>query len=158
MEYDLQKWFLCHSGQSIRPCACCQYLRQHIFDHHSSIFSADVALDKHCMTSSQKFWQRTNCLKAIGCSYSQAPLYCANLYVPCLPFLDLQLTLTWNKLLYHNPLCFLPPFFCPWPWGHSSSVRAGQALKSLYYCPSSTCHKLDSSCLSIQQRCSVNFN
>lgn len=46
-------------GRSIRPCACCQYLCQHIFDHHSSIFPADVALDKHCMTSSQKFWQRT---------------------------------------------------------------------------------------------------
>lgn len=50
-EKNYDQLFLLHSGWSIHR----QYLRQYIFDHHSSIFPADVALDKHCMTSSQKF-------------------------------------------------------------------------------------------------------
>lgn len=54
-----REMILHHSRHSIRLCVCCWYLRQYIFKYHSSIFSADVALDKHCMTSSQKFWQRT---------------------------------------------------------------------------------------------------
>lgn len=49
----LEKCFLRSSGRRICPCACCQRLRQHIFDHHSNIFFADVALDKLCMTSSE---------------------------------------------------------------------------------------------------------
>lgn len=107
-----RNYFSAIQDRCIRPCACCQYLCQHIFDHHSSIFPADVALDKHCMTSSQKFWQRTKLpqghwllvftaltppsfsstvQKTFVCSLSRPP--------------DLQLALTWNKLLYHNPLC-----------------------------------------------------
>lgn len=55
---DLEKWSLCHSGWSICLNAVSVW-GQHIFDHHSSIFSADVAPDKHCMISSQKFWWGT---------------------------------------------------------------------------------------------------
>lgn len=67
-----------------------------------------------------------NCLKAIGRSYSKTLLCCANLYVPFLPFLDLQLTLTWNKLLYHNPLCFFASSFLP------LTPRSWQPCPSLY--------------------------
>jgi len=74
------------------------------------------------------------------------------------PFLDLQLTLTWYKLLYHDPLTFLPLFFCLWPWGRGSSVRAARDLKSVYHYPGSAWRKLDSSCLSILQKCSLNSN
>lgn len=39
-----------------------------------------------------------NCLKAIGCSYSETVLCCTNLYVLFLPILDLQLTVTWKQI------------------------------------------------------------
>ena len=67
-----------------------------------------------------------NCLKAIGRSYSKTLLCCANLYVPFLPFLDPQLTLTWNKLLYHNPLWFFASSFLP------LTPRSWQPCPSLY--------------------------
>lgn len=51
-------------------------------------------------------------------------------------FRDLQLTLTWNKWLYRNPLrtcCLL--FFCPWPWGHGRLARAALALEPVITVP-----------------------
>lgn len=81
-----------------------------------------------------------NCLKAIG---SQSFLCCAKLYV--LPILDLQHTVAWNKLLYHNLLSYLL-LFCPWPWGPGSCVRAARVQKSLYHYQQ----------LSIKQICRMN--
>lgn len=51
-------------------------------------------------------------------------LHCAkkHLCVLCLAPPDLQLTPTWNKLLYHNPLC--PFVVFPRPRGRSSCVQA----------------------------------
>lgn len=88
---DLEKWSLCHSGLSIRLCARCQYLCQHIFDHHSSIFSADVALDKHCMTSNQNFWCGTKLPQGHWrlLLLTNSALLCKFL---CPPFLDLHLS------------------------------------------------------------------
>lgn len=73
-----------------------------------------------------------NCLKAIGCSYSQTLLCGENLYVLCLSALDLQLPLTWNKLLYHNPLCFLPPLSALDPEGRAA-VSKPHERSSLYH-------------------------
>lgn len=125
----LERWFLSSCGRRICPCACCQRLCQHIFDHHSNIFFADVALDKLCMTSSQKVWQRPKCLKASGCS--QTLLCCPNFNVSFLQMCDLQLTLTRNKWLYLNPLCLLPPFLALTPRSlhlckHHPDERAGR--------------------------------
>lgn len=134
-----------NSGWNICLYACCQYLCQHIFDHHSSIFSADVALDKLRMTSSQKFWQRTklpqghwlltdsSLLCKFVCPLSSYPGPATNSDME-------QITLS-----YHSDCCLL--LFCLWPWGPGSCVWAAWALKSLYY-PSSTRYKLNSSCLS----------
>lgn len=128
----LEKWFLNSSGWRIYPCACCQYWCQHIFDHHSNIFSADVALDKLCMTSSQKCWQKPKVPQGHWL-LTDCSLLC-KFYVSFFQMWDLQFSLTWNKLLYHNPLYLLPPFLAltPRSWHQdSSTLSAGNGLWTL---------------------------
>lgn len=75
------------------------------------------------------------------------------------PFFAVQICvfpffLSWSRnSLWHGTNYFITIhfvfhlfFFCPWPWGHGSSV---QALESVYHRHSSTYYKLHSSCLSI---------
>lgn len=64
--WALEKWFPSSSGRRICPCACSQCLRQHIFDHHSNIFFADVALDKLCMTPSEILTETQNASRPLA--------------------------------------------------------------------------------------------
>lgn len=86
-----------------------------------------------------------NCLKAIGGWYLQAPLYCSNLYVPFLLFLDKQLTDTEQITFSWNSL-FFASFLLPLTSDRGSCVRATGALTSLYHHPGCICFKLDNSC------------
>lgn len=60
------------------------------------------------MTSSQKCWQRPKVPQGHWL-LTDSSLLC-KFYVSFFQMWDLQFSLTWNKLLYHNPLCLLPPF------------------------------------------------
>lgn len=153
---DWDKGVLCHWGWSICPCACCQSFRQHIFDRHSSIFSAEVALDKHRMTSSQRVWQGTK----LPQGHWLWPFTDSSLLYTFIRPLSWTCNSLWHGTNYFITihLLFLPLFFCLWPWGRGSSVRAARDLKSVYHYPGSAWRKLDSSCLSILQKCRLNSN
>lgn len=106
------------------------------------------------------FWQALHDIKSEILTENQtasrplaAPIYRLlsaprekNLYVLCLPVPDLQLAPTWNKLLYHNPLCFLPPFFCPLDPEVTAAVSKLQTARVSVSQSVSICFKSDVSC------------
>lgn len=120
-------------------------LRQHIFDRHSSIFSADVALDKHCMTSSQKSWTKLP-------QGHWRLIFTDSSFLCTFVFSLSSFSRTCNSLRHGTNYFIIIHFvFCLLFSTLDPEVMA--ALSGLHKHPS----KLDSSCVSIK-KCSVNHN
>lgn len=104
----LEKWFLNSSGWSIYPVHAVSVGASTFLTITQTSFLQMLLLTSFAWHQVRNADRDPKCLKATGCS--QTLLCCVNFYVSFFQMWDLQLSLTWNKLLYHNPLCLLPPF------------------------------------------------
>lgn len=76
---------------------------KHLFSRCCS-WQALHDIKSEILTENQTAW------RPLAAAFTDASL---QISVAFLPLLDVQFTLTWNKWLYHNPLCPLHPFFLP---------------------------------------------
>lgn len=131
---DLKEWSLSRSGRSMCPSVCRQcFAPAHFWPSLKHLFSRCCSWQASHDIESEILTENQTASRPLAAP-SRWLVFAVQICTFCLPFLGLELTLTWNKLLYHNPLCFFASLFLPLTpgsWQLCPVIHC--SLKSLYH-------------------------